>query len=92
MQEVRVQRHELTSAHALLAGFLLAGAAGAAVIGSFPLEASIVTIFLFAGAHNFMEFRYFDSTLRAEAIKADVTMVLGMAKAAVENRAGRGRS
>ena len=59
MQELHVQRHELTSAHALLAGFLLASAAGAAVIGSFPLEASIVTIFLFAGAHNFMEFRYF---------------------------------
>lgn len=31
----------------------------AAAIGSFPLQASIVTIFLFAGVHNFMEFRYF---------------------------------
>jgi hypothetical protein len=31
----------------------------AAVIGSFPLQMSIVTIFLFAGVHNFMEFRYF---------------------------------
>jgi hypothetical protein len=31
----------------------------AAVIGAFPLQLSIVTIFLFAGAHNLMEFRYF---------------------------------
>jgi hypothetical protein len=29
------------------------------LIGSFPLSASIVTIFLFAGVHNFFEFRYF---------------------------------
>ena len=29
------------------------------MIGSFPLAASIVTIFAFAGIHNFMEFRYF---------------------------------
>jgi hypothetical protein len=29
------------------------------VIGSFPLQLSIATIFLFAGVHNFMEFRYF---------------------------------
>ena len=31
----------------------------ATLIGSFPLTASIVTIFLFAGVHNFFEFRYF---------------------------------
>jgi hypothetical protein len=31
----------------------------AVVIGAFPLQASIVTIFLFAGVHNWMEFRYF---------------------------------
>ena len=43
----------------LLGGFLLACAGGAAVIGSFPLQMSIATIFLFAGVHNFMEFRYF---------------------------------
>jgi hypothetical protein len=28
-------------------------------IGAFPMEASIVTVFLFAGIHNWMEFRYF---------------------------------
>ena len=43
----------------LLGGFLLACAVGAAVVGSFPLQMSIATIFLFAGVHNFMEFRYF---------------------------------
>lgn len=43
----------------LLGGFLLACACGAAVIGSFPLQMSIATVFLFAGVHNFMEFRYF---------------------------------
>jgi len=39
--------------------FIAACAFGAAMIGSFPIAASIVTIFLFAGVHNFMEFRYF---------------------------------
>lgn len=34
-------------------------AAAALAIAGFPLQASIVTIFLFAGVHNFMEFRYF---------------------------------
>ncbi|HUF05749.1 MAG TPA: hypothetical protein VMM38_16425 [Aridibacter sp.] len=34
-------------------------AAAALAVGGFPLQASIVTIFLFAGVHNFMEFRYF---------------------------------
>jgi len=34
-------------------------ALGAVVIGSFPLQMSIATIFLFAGVHNLMEFRYF---------------------------------
>jgi hypothetical protein len=31
----------------------------ATAVGSFPMAASIVTIFAFAGVHNFMEFRYF---------------------------------
>ena len=31
----------------------------ALIIGWFPLQLSIVTIFLFAGVHNFFEFRYF---------------------------------
>jgi len=59
MQEIRVSKFEWTSAHTLLAGFLLACAVGAFVIGAAPLQMSIATIFLFAGIHNFMEFRYF---------------------------------
>ena len=38
--------------------FVAAGALAALVIGMAPLAASIVTIFLFAGVHNVMEFRY----------------------------------
>ncbi len=39
--------------------FVASCAVTAVLIGSFPLQASIATIFLFAGVHNFMEFRYF---------------------------------
>src|SRR5258706_13488221 len=59
MQEIRTARFEPTSAHIFLAAFVAACAIAAAAIGSFPLAASIATIFLFAGIHNFMEFRYF---------------------------------
>jgi hypothetical protein len=59
MEEIGTARFEMTSSHVFLAAFVLACAAGALVIGSFPLQMSIATIFLFAGLHNFMEFRYF---------------------------------
>ena len=59
MQDIRVSKFEWTSAHTLLAGFLLACAAGEFIIAAAPLQMSIATIFLFAGVHNFMEFRYF---------------------------------
>src|SRR5260370_18623026 len=59
MQEIRTARCEVTRAHVFLAAFASACAIAAAAIGSFPLAASIATIFLFAGIHNFMEFRYF---------------------------------
>ena len=59
MQEIRTARFELTSAHVLFAAFVTACAVAAMVIGSFPLQMSIATIFLFAGVHNVMEFRYF---------------------------------
>src|SRR5437867_9777070 len=59
MQEIRQARFELTSAHIFTAIFVTVCALGAVVIGSFPLQMSIATIFLFAGVHNFMEFRYF---------------------------------
>jgi hypothetical protein len=39
--------------------FIASCALAAGLIGSSPLAASIATIFLFAGVHNLMEFRYF---------------------------------
>lgn len=39
--------------------FVSSCAVAAVLIGSFPLQLSIITIFLFAGPHNLMEFRYF---------------------------------
>ncbi|MFZ1700781.1 MAG: hypothetical protein WBO10_03715 [Pyrinomonadaceae bacterium] len=59
MQEIRASRVEITSAHVFFGVFVAACAIGATVIGAFPLQMSIATIFLFAGIHNFMEFRYF---------------------------------
>lgn len=59
MQELRVARPVVTSAQVFLCAFVAACALAAVVIGSFPLAASIATIFLFAGVHNVMEFRYF---------------------------------
>ena len=59
MQEIRVPRFELTRAHVFLAAFVASCAVAAVLIGSFPLQMSIATVFLFAGVHNFMEFRYF---------------------------------
>ena len=59
MQEIRTARVELTSAHVFVVTFVAACAVAAVAIGSFPLAASIATIFVFAGVHNFMEFRYF---------------------------------
>jgi len=59
MQEIRTNGVEVTNAHLFLVAFVAACALAALLIGSFPLQASIVTIFLFAGVHNFMEFRYF---------------------------------
>lgn len=59
MQEIERGRFEISSAQMFAGGFLLFCAVTAALIGSFPLQLSIVTIFLFAGVHNFMEFRYF---------------------------------
>lgn len=59
MQRVEPAKFEITSAHVFAGVFVAACAASAILIGSFPLQLSIVTIFLFAGPHNLMEFRYF---------------------------------
>jgi len=59
MQEIQRAGFEITRAQAFALGFIAFCVFIAFVIGSFPLQLSIVTIFLFAGVHNFMEFRYF---------------------------------
>ena len=59
MQEIRVRPFQLTSANVFLVAFILACAVGGVLIGSFPLQLSIITVLLFAGPHNLMEFRYF---------------------------------
>lgn len=59
MQEIRTARFEMTSALVFVAAFISVCAVAAVAIGAFPLAASITTIFLFAGVHNVMEFRYF---------------------------------
>jgi hypothetical protein len=59
MMELRVSRTGFSSAQVFFGAFVLSCAVAAALIGSFPLQLSIVTIFLFAGPHNLMEFRYF---------------------------------
>src|SRR4051794_31050044 len=43
----------------------LAACAAAALAGWAPLRFSIVTVFLFAGPHNWLEFRYFLTRLPA---------------------------
>lgn len=63
MQEIRQARFELTSAHVFALVFVVFCSVSAVAIGSFPLAASIGTIFAFAGVHNFMEFRYFAARL-----------------------------
>src|SRR6476659_920208 len=63
MQEIRHARYELSSAAVFCGLFVSFCALTAAVIGSFPLQMSIATIFLFAGVHNFIEFRYFTARL-----------------------------
>jgi len=59
MQEIQIARPVAGSSTVFFAAFVSLCAVGAFAIGAFPLEMSIATIFLFAGVHNFMEFRYF---------------------------------
>lgn len=59
VERINAAQNSLSSAAIFAAGFAAFCLTAAVLIGSFPLAASIVTIFLFAGAHNFVEFRYF---------------------------------
>jgi hypothetical protein len=59
MQEIERAKFEITSAQIFVPVFLAFAAVCAALVGAFPLQLSIITIFLFAGVHNAFEFRYF---------------------------------
>ena len=60
MQRVEsLARPAVSSANVLVFAFVFCCAIAATLIGAFPLQLSIITIFLFAGVHNVMEFRYF---------------------------------
>jgi hypothetical protein len=58
MQEVQ-RFQQLKTAQIFAITFLASCVVSALLIGISPLTASITTIFLFAGVHNFFEFRYF---------------------------------
>lgn len=79
MQAIQKAKFETTaSAQIFFGAFLIFCAAGAFLIGSFPLQASIVTIFLFAGAHNFMEFRYFAARMPARWGRSKTFYTIGI--------------
>ena len=78
MQEIRVARQTITRAQVFLIAFVTSCALAAAVIGSFPLQMSIATIFLFAGVHNFMEFRYFAARMPVRWGRSRVYYFMGI--------------
>jgi hypothetical protein len=58
--------------------FILLTSLAALIIGWQPLTLSIVTIFLFAGIHNFMEFRYFAARMPVRWGKSKVFYGVGI--------------
>lgn len=78
MQAIEKAKFEITSSQIFLGAFLFFCAIATLLIGSFPLQASIVTIFLFAGVHNFMEFRYFVARMPARWGKSKLFYTTGI--------------
>ena len=78
MQEIRAAKFEITSAQVFACGFLAFCVFCAVIIGAFPLQLSIVTIFLFAGVHNFFEFRYFAARMPVRWGKSRVFYSVGI--------------
>jgi hypothetical protein len=66
------------SAKVFILAFLATCMLAAGLIGVFPLEASIITIFLFAGIHNLMEFRYFAARMPVRWGKSKVFYSVGI--------------
>lgn len=83
MQEIQRVKFEIAPAQVFALGFLAFCALGAAVIGAFPLQLSILTIFLFAGVHNAFEFRYFAARMPARWGKSRVFYAVGIGGVAV---------
>ena len=77
MQEIQ-KVQTFGSAQFFAFGFVAFCAATAILIGSFPITASIVTIFLFAGVHNFFEFRYFAARMPIRWGKSRVFYSVGI--------------
>ncbi len=78
MQEIRQAKFEITSAQVFAFGFLSFCVLTAILIGTFPLWASIVTIFLFAGVHNAFEFRYFAARMPVRWGKSRLFYAVGI--------------
>ncbi|HEY0429865.1 MAG TPA: hypothetical protein VGC76_18930 [Pyrinomonadaceae bacterium] len=78
MQEIQRAKFEITGAQLFAFGFIACCALAAVFIGSFPLNASIMTIFLFAGVHNFTEFRYFAARMPVRWGKSGLFYTLGI--------------
>ncbi len=78
MQEIQRAKLEISSAQIFVAGFLAFAVLSAAAIGAFPLQASIITIFLFAGVHNWFEFRYFAARMPRVWGKSRLYYTLGI--------------
>ncbi|HVE55270.1 MAG TPA: hypothetical protein VNB22_00475 [Pyrinomonadaceae bacterium] len=78
MQEIQRVKFEITAAQIFACLFLAFCVLSAALIGAFPLSASIVTIFLFAGVHNAFEFRYFAARMPVRWGKSRLFYAVGI--------------
>jgi hypothetical protein len=77
------RRSEQASARRFGLLFVLFCAASAVIIGSWPLQLSIATVFLFAGPHNWMEFRYFLGRLPVRWGRSRTFYAVGLSGVAV---------
>src|SRR5215204_5432332 len=78
MQEIERAKFEITSAPVFALSFLACAVFCAVVMGAFPLQLSIITVFLFAGVHNWFEFRYFAARMPLRWGKSRVFYTVGI--------------
>lgn len=77
-KRLEISNPKLSAAHLFALGFLAFCVLSAFLIGSSPITASIVTIFLFAGVHNFFEFRYFAARMPVRWGKSRLFYTVGI--------------